>query len=369
MNKRAVICTLLSGSLLLSGCSSMLQRSYSSVSPHSATPVVESDQLTIRVESYQDLVNALLYFITQGRDSGVVRLYNYPYDVSKDMEAACREVAEEDPLGAYAVEDISFDVTPIVSCYEASIQISYRRTQKQVSAIIPATGSTAIRGKLGAMLEKFQEELALRISYFDGDEEYIRTLLREAYLSCPETALDFPQVTINLYPEDSRQCIAEVLLDYSLERATLLRRQNQLSQEMQKAAQHLQGTFGNTAILEARQLILDSTLYTPLGGSTAYHALIEHHADSLGLALTMSLLCRQAEIPCLIVEGAHNGVSHYWNVITTDSGWLHLDLTQPLEDESTNETTEPFRSDRYMAEQGYLWDRASVPACEEAPLS
>ena len=39
MNKQTVVCTLLSGSLLLSGCSSMLEREYSAVSPHSATPV------------------------------------------------------------------------------------------------------------------------------------------------------------------------------------------------------------------------------------------------------------------------------------------------------------------------------------------
>ena len=340
----------------------MLEREYSAVSPHSVTPVVESDQLTIRVESYQDLVNALLYFITQGRDSGVIRLYNYPYDVKQDMEAACHEVAKEDPLGAYAVENIQFDVTPIVSCYEASIQIRYRRTQQQVAAITVAAGSTAIREKLRDALDQFQDELVLRINYFDEDEEYIRTLLRQAYLSSPSTALDFPQVTVNLYPEDSRQRIVEILLDYSLEHATLTRRQSQVEQAAQEAAAHLQGFFGDTAILEARQLILDTAVYHSSGGSTAYHALIEHRADSLGLSLAMSLLCQQADIPCLIAEGAHNGTLHYWNVISTDSGYFHLDLSQTLEEESES----PFRSDAYMTDQGYLWDRSSIPACGNA---
>ena len=365
MNKQTVVCTLLSGSLLLSGCSSMLEREYSAVSPHSATPVVESDQLTIRVESYQDLVNALMYFITQGRETGVIRLYNYPYDVIKDMEAACQEVAKEDPLGAYAVEDISFDVTPIVSCYEASIQIGYRRTQQQVSSIMVAAGSTAIREKLREALDQFQDELVLRINYFDEDEEYIRTLLWEAYLSSPGTALDFPQVTVNFYPEGSRQCIAEILLDYSLEYTTLTRRQTQLAQEVKNAAEHLQDFFGNAAILEARQMILDSTVYHPSGGATAYHALIDHQANSLGLALTMSLLCQQTDIPCFIVEGVYNGAPHYWNVISTDSGYLHLDLTYSEEADSTT----PFHSDDYMAQQGYLWDRSSAPVCAEVPIS
>ncbi len=364
MKKQAVVCTLLSGSLLLSGCSSMLEREYSVVSPHSATPVVESDQLTIRVESYQDLVNALLYFITQGRETGVIRLYNYPYAATKDMEAACQEVATEDPLGAYAVENISFDVTPIVSCYEANIEISYRRTQQQVGSIMTAAGSTTIREKLRNALDQFQDELALRINYFDENKEYIQTLLREAYLSSPGTALDFPQVTVNFYPEGSRQCIVEILLDYSLEHTTLTHRQTQLEREVQDAAEHLRGFFGNAAILEARQMILASTLYRPSGGATAYHALIDHQANSLGLALAMSLLCQQIDTPCLIVEGAYNGAPHYWNVISTDHGYFHLDLTHSEAEHSST----PFHSDDYMAQQGYLWDRSSAPVCAEVPI-
>ena len=34
-------------------------------------------------------------------------------------------------------------------------------------------------------------------------------------------------------------------------------------------------------------MILDSTVYHPSGGATAYHALIDHQANSLGLALIL----------------------------------------------------------------------------------
>ena len=40
-------------SLLLSGCSSLLARSYTSVTPHSATPPAEGDSSILRVENYQ----------------------------------------------------------------------------------------------------------------------------------------------------------------------------------------------------------------------------------------------------------------------------------------------------------------------------
>ncbi len=362
MNRHAGLCILLSGSLLLGGCSSMLDREYSAVNPHSAAPVVESDQLTIRVERYQDLVNALMYFVTQGRQSGVIQLYNYAYDVKTDLEAACYEVAKEDPLGAYAVEDIDYTVTPIVSCYEASFQISYRRTQQQVAAVTVAAGSAAIRDKLRGALEQFQEELVLRINYFDQDEAYIHDLLREAYFSRPDIALDFPQVTVNLYPNNSRQRVVEILLEYSLEHATLTRRQSQVEQAAHNAAVHLRGFKGDAAILEARHMILDTTVYRLSGGDTAYHALIEHQSNSLGLALTMSLLCQQSNIPCTIAEGSLNGVPHTWNIVSTSQGPFHLDLTQSQEDTSAS----PFRSDSEMAALGYLWDNSAVPACGTA---
>ena len=52
--------------LLLSGCSSLLARSYTSVTPHSATPPAEGDSSILRVENYQELVNALIYLISLG---------------------------------------------------------------------------------------------------------------------------------------------------------------------------------------------------------------------------------------------------------------------------------------------------------------
>ena len=102
-------------SLLLSGCSSLLARSYTSVTPHSATPPAEGDSSILRVENYQELVNALIYLISLGEEEGTVRMYNYDQDVEQSLSNACLEVVQEDPLGAYSVDFIRYDVTPIVS--------------------------------------------------------------------------------------------------------------------------------------------------------------------------------------------------------------------------------------------------------------
>ena len=73
------------------------------------------------------------------------------------------------------------------------MQITYRRTREQVASIVDATGAAAIRSELSRALSSFSSEVVLRISYFEEDENYIHQLVRQAYLSNPATALDFPE--------------------------------------------------------------------------------------------------------------------------------------------------------------------------------
>ena len=102
--KGTILSGVLAASLLLTGCASMLTREYGSVEPHSATLVSEGDANTLRAESYQDVVNGLIYFINRGAESGSIRFDGEEPDVRALLDEACLEVVQEDPLGAYAVE-------------------------------------------------------------------------------------------------------------------------------------------------------------------------------------------------------------------------------------------------------------------------
>ncbi len=223
---------------LTTGCSAILNRDYTSVTPHSATPQADGESNTIRVGSYQELVNALIYLIGRGTEGGAIRFDGGDSDetaIQQMLDEACLEVVQEDPLGAYAVEYIKYSVTPIVGSYEANVQITYRRTREQVAAIVDATGTAAIRSELSEALSEFSSEVVLRISYFEEDSEYIRQLMREAYLSNPASALDFPDAQITMYPETGQRRIVEVLLTYHQSRQTLESRRNSLPAQLPPA--------------------------------------------------------------------------------------------------------------------------------------
>lgn len=224
MKQRSLACLAISAALLLSGCSSMLDREYLDITTHNAAPTTEGDTSILRADSYQELVNVLIYMVSTGAENGTIRLYIDSEDVAKDLEDACREVVQEDPLGAYAVEYIKHSVDSIVTYSEAQVQIIYRRTREQVASIVSATGAAAIRGELEESLASFAPESVLRLSYFDGDEAYILDLVREAYFATPATALDLPEATVAFYPDSGSRSVVEISLHYHLDEQELVQR-------------------------------------------------------------------------------------------------------------------------------------------------
>ena len=353
---RKMMCAVMAALMLLStGCSSMLNRDYSSVTAHSATPTAEGDANTMRVQNYQELVNALIYLINQGEESGSIRYSGEEADFKKLMDEACLEVKQEDPLGAYAVDYIKYSVISIVGSYEADVQITYRRTREQVASIVDATGAAAIRSELSRALSSFDTEVVLRISYFEEDEAYIQQLVRQAYLSNPATALDFPDAQVAMYPESGQQRIVEVTLTYHQSLQTLESWRNSLSREAERICQPLTELTIKEKLDGITGTLQSMGAYSAQGGSTAYDALLGGGGDSQGVALAFSLLCRQVGVTCSVVDGQKNGQSHFWNVVQTASGYRHVDLSR------TGSVT--YNVDQTMTQQGYVWDTQQVPAC------
>ena len=169
---RRALALLTAAALTLTGCSSLLEQEYTYITPHNAATTAEGDPSVLRADSYQELVNALIYFISTGTEKGTVRLYMDGEDLDASLDAACLEVSKEDPLGAYAVEYITFSLSSVVTYSEATVNITYRRTKEQVSSIVQATGITAIRSELAEAMSAFQPECVLRISYFNEDEAF-----------------------------------------------------------------------------------------------------------------------------------------------------------------------------------------------------
>ncbi len=351
--KKRCLALCLAGCLALSGCNSMLVREFVSVEPHKENITAAEDPSTLQAQNYQELLSAILYLVTQHVESGVIRLSNYPGDVSADLTAACLEAVQEDPLGAYSVDYIKHDVNRILSYYEARLTLSYQRTAEEVGKIVSVTGSGAIKDELRETLSRFATDTTLRISYFAEDESYIHHLVALAYYSVPQAAFGLPDVTMSLYPESGIQRIVELKLTYPLEEEELLQKQEAL---MARVEELLPKGMPATA-REVYDLLVEQVELTREDGfSTAYAALMEGKADAQGLALAYQLLCDQAGLPCTVVLGNEESQQKFWNIVTTDQGSRHVDCSQPDRFGLT---------DRQLFELGgYVWDN-SYPLCRD----
>ena len=185
----------LSCALLLTGCSSLLENPYAVVEPHTERPATAEDSSAVQAGTYSELVNTVLFFVSQGTEKGLIQLTDdYDGDVEEDLNRACLEVAKDDPLGAYAVDFIKNDCTKVLTTYEATITISYRRTREQIRSLVNVTGTSAIRDEVRAALADFQSEVALRVGYFTESADSIAALVRQAYYDEPAGALGMPSL-------------------------------------------------------------------------------------------------------------------------------------------------------------------------------
>lgn len=228
--------------LLLTGCGErLLERSYSSVLPHSAAYRETESANTLRAENYPDLVNALLMLLGEHSEAGAVRIYGDAPDKAQLAEDACVEVQKETALGAYLLDYITYEGKAESGYYELTVRFGYRRTAEELSAVINATSAEALPDLLRAAIDEGRDAVAIRFGYLGGGREsvteQVELVHREVYPPEPteeaiaepaeepaegeiippepaeeEAPYDLAPWQVLFYPDDEKPGIVEVLL-------------------------------------------------------------------------------------------------------------------------------------------------------------
>ncbi|MBQ7714024.1 MAG: hypothetical protein IJT71_03940 [Oscillospiraceae bacterium] len=211
MKKYAIIYLMLL-CLILTGCGDrLLERSYATVTPHSAAYRETEDADTLRAENYQDLVNALLMLLGEHRGSGVVRVYGDAPDKAALADRACVEVQQETALGAYLLDYITYGGSEESGYYELTVRFGYRRTAEEQMAIVSATSVEALPDLLRAAVEAGADALAVRVGHFDADQADVAAQVTAVHdeLYPPEEA----PWELRFYPEGQPGIVEVVLKD------------------------------------------------------------------------------------------------------------------------------------------------------------
>ncbi|MBR5381396.1 MAG: hypothetical protein IK136_02115 [Oscillospiraceae bacterium] len=373
MKKRltALLALLLALLTLGSGCMSALERDYVTETVHkpSAPPPEGAATPVVEVSDYQQLHDAIEGFVNAREENGLIRLVGYPRDIEEDVSGACMDVANNTPMGAYAVYYITGSVSRIVSYYEAAVSITYKKSAEQMASVVEADDWEAVREAISSAMYDGAPSLALLANVSFASESMIEECVKELYYGDPSLSTVYPSPSVAAYPQTGADRIYEITFSYLYLRASLLSMRERLTEEADAVALEAGGLEQKEALRSLAERLCSVTpveeAWTggPSGAEkttedTAYGALIRGTATSEGFAMAMKLMCDRLGVDCVTVLGRREGADCGWNLVNVDGEWYHLDAFRC----ALEGMTEDFlKTDAEMSEY-YLWDMTKYPA-------
>lgn len=186
MNRKIAV-LLLSVCLLLCGCASLLERSYSSVEPYTDRFWDSGAEDTLKAESYQDLVNSLLLLIEQRSEEVVIRYYaEEGTNTYAQAINAKHEVQNETLLGSYLLDNLTLAYTSNNGYCTLLYNMSYRADAQDISTLMALSDSQSLVDLLRVALREGHDSVTAQfISKLSREEvsDAVTALWQELYLA------------------------------------------------------------------------------------------------------------------------------------------------------------------------------------------
>lgn len=350
---KKIICVL-ALSLLLAGCGYTIDGTYVSIKPHEQQGS-HIQSASISAADYQTLCAVLEDLVAVGTENAVINVGGYDQDlVEADMEKAVAHIAEEYPLGAYAVDSIIYEIglgggTPAIS-----VDIAYIHGRSELRQIKNVADMTGAAEYIGQALQDFDTGLVLLVERFT--ETDIAQMVADYADQNPDLVMETPQVAVGMYPDEGENRVVELIFTYQTSRDALRQMRVQVQRIFESASLYINSDSSDARKYEQLFTFLmerfDYQLETSL---TPSYSLLNHGVgDSKAFAAVYAAMCRQAELDCRIITGTRNAEPRYWNMIYVDGYYYHVDL---LESSAAGRFLK--RTDGQMT--GYVWDYSAYP--------
>lgn len=335
--------------LLMTGCANVFDGHYSSAVPHLTSGSVEAGQKA-SANDRQELYDVLARMISEGKEEAVISVAGYdPDKLNVEMWEVRAQVENDHPIGAYAVDWISFKEGKDA----LMVHIHYIHDRNEIRAIQSVTGTEALERKICQAVDRYDVGLVLYVQDYE-DKDLVQVVQSYANEN-PHEIMEVPQVAVMTYPDRGDVRVVELRFTYQTDRDTLRSMREQVEPIFQKADQLAQGQADGYRKLYDF-LIQGHDHHINASITPAYSLLKYGVGDSRAFAQVYDVMCRQAELECFVVSGTRDGASHYWNIVRWDGAYYHLDLLGDGYE---------LRTDQQM--KGYVWDYSAYPACGKGP--
>ncbi len=345
--------------ILLCGCS-LFEGSYIHVTPYQEK-ADEAQSEAVSASNYQQLRSVVEAMVGQGVETGVINVADFDQDmVEKHMSDVVHHVRETYPVGAYAVEDIQYEVGTSSGRPAIAVTILYRHGRVEIQRIRTVQTMENAATLIGNALNNLDANIVLKVEeYVDTDFSQIVEDYAEQH---PDTVMETPQVVAANYGTGTSR-VVELTFTYQTNRDSLRNMQSQVQTVFDSAALYVSGQAAeNQKYAQLYGFLMERFDYTLETSITPAYSLLSHGVgDSRAFAVVYGAMCRQAGLECKIVTGTKDGEPWVWNMIRESGCYYHVDLLRSSQSGGFRE---------YIDEEmtGYVWDYSAYPQCVEPIL-
>ena len=346
---------LLAAVVLLGGCSWM-DGEYISVTPHQE-PTASGPAGSISAANYKELTGVLEQMVSAGSESCVIDVTEYDQKaVEPNMNAACRYIREMFPMGAYAVEDITYEVGASLGRPAIAVSIQYRRSRTEIQRIQKKADMDDLAAAIQTALDDHASRVAALVTRYD-ETDFIQ-LVQDYARENPQKVMEIPEVSEGIYGSGASR-VVELNFTYQNSRESLRQMQSQVKPVFEAAALYVSGEGSeNQKLSQLYGFLMERFDYKVETSITPSYSLLCHGVgDSRAFAEVYAAMCRRAGLECLVVTGTRAGEPWTWNIVGDGGGYYHVDLLRSSAEGGFREYT-----DGEMT--GYVWDYSTYPVCE-----
>ena len=343
--------------LIFTGCNAF-DGQYVRVTPHtisSAKTPAEPEA----VETYMELRNSLSQLVASGATSGVIPTRNYPEaSLESYVAIAQRHICSYEPIGSYAVEDLTYEKKTKNGSLAVAVNISYLHSRSDIRNITRLTSIDELENVIMKALENLDSRKVILVpDYVPTD---VNQMVQDLAKANPQIIMECPIVANDIYGLGASRLME---LTFAYENSTDSQRQmrSQVKTVFDSASLYVSGEGAdNQKYAQLYSFLMDRFHYKLETSITPAYSLLRHGVgDSRAFATVYAAMCRNAGLECMTVTGTRNAEPWTWNMICEDGVYYHVDLTQCKENGGFRE-----KADADM--NGYVWDYSAFPACGTA---
>lgn len=344
----AVICFLC---VFLCGCNIIGIGRYTSVIPHEEKNP-QPAQNVVTPGKGEDLYNILWDMLIRYKDEQIISLVNIEENWQDNMTDAVEKICKSDALGAYAIDEINYELGVHNSLPAVAVEIVYTKTLANIRNIKSAADTEKAVGFIYEALNACDSSVVIHIDAFEDRD--VEQIVRDYSTRFPQYVIEVPQVSVTLYPKTGSNRIMDIQFSYDTRRETLRQMQKQVGLIFSASELYVSGdSVSREKFSQLYSFLMNRYDYTLQTSITPAYSLLHHGVgDVKTFASVYAAMCRLSGLECDVINGTRNGEPWYWNVINIDGQSYHVDLLRCKEKDM-------FITKTSQGMKEYVWDYSS----------